>query len=36
MKIYTAIHYYFNAIPKNGDLSKFKPSNCEILEYDIK
>ena len=31
-----AIHYYFNEIPKNGDLSNFKPANCEILEYEIK
>lgn len=30
-----AIHYYFNEIPKNGDLSVFKPANCEIYEYDI-
>ncbi|MBR3001956.1 MAG: histidine phosphatase family protein [Clostridia bacterium] len=34
--ILRAIHYYFNEIPKNGDLSNFKPANCEILEYDIK
>lgn len=31
-----AIHYYFNEMPKSGDLSNFKPANCEILEYDIK
>ena len=34
--ILRAIHYYFNEIPKNGDLSSFKPVNCEVLEYDIK
>lgn len=34
--ILRAIHYYFNEIPKDGDLSIFKPANCEILEYDIK
>lgn len=34
--ILRAIHYYFNKIPKNGDLSNFKPANCEVLEYDIK
>ena len=34
--ILRAIHYYFNKIPKNGDLSNFRPVNCEILEYDIK
>ena len=31
-----AIHYYFNEIPKDGDLSSFKPANCEVLEYEIK
>ena len=34
--ILRAIHYYFNEIPKNGDLSSFKPANCEVLEYEIK
>ena len=34
--ILRAIHYYFNEIPENGDLSNFKTANCEILEYDIK
>lgn len=33
--ILRAIHYYFNEIPKDGDLSIFKPVNCEILEYNI-
>ena len=31
-----AIHYYFNKIPKNGDLSNFMPTNCELFEYKIK
>ena len=31
-----AIHYYFNEIPENGDLSKFMPANCELFEYEIK
>ena len=30
-----AIHYYFNEIPENGDLSSFRPANCELFEYEI-
>ena len=30
-----AIHFYFNKLPENGDLSKYIFKNCEINEYVI-
>lgn len=33
--ILRAIHFYFNEIPDNGDLSSYVPQNCQIDEYDI-
>lgn len=33
--IMRAIYFYFNDIPKDGNLSFFKAKNCEIYEYEI-
>ena len=33
--ILRAIYFYFNEIPKNGDLSIYSPKNCEINTYEI-
>lgn len=33
--ILKAIYFYFNEIPKNGDLSFYVPKNCEIDTYEI-
>lgn len=34
--IMRAIYFYFNEIPKDGDLAFFKAKNCELYEYDVK
>ncbi len=33
--ILRAIYFYFNEIPKNGDLSSYVPKNCQIDFYEI-
>lgn len=30
-----AIHFYFNKLPKDGQIEKYMPNNCEIKEYEI-
>ena len=30
-----AIHFYFNELPKDGQIRKYIPGNCEIKEYEI-
>jgi broad specificity phosphatase PhoE len=32
--ILRAIHYYFNEVPKDGDLTSFKIVKREILQYE--
>lgn len=30
-----AIHFYFNELPKDGQVEKYLPDNCEIREYSF-
>ena len=30
-----AIHFYFNELPKDGQVRKYIPGNCEIKEYEL-
>lgn len=30
-----AIHFYFNELPNDGMIEKYRPRNCEIREYEI-
>ncbi len=30
-----AIHFYFNELPKDGQIEKYLPNNCEIRQYEL-
>ena len=33
--ILKGVHYYFNDIPEDGMVNRFRTHNCEIKEYEI-
>jgi len=30
-----SLYFYFNGLPTDGDFTKYKPRNCEVLEWNI-